>query len=408
MMTCAAGNDNASIMRSLLSGKVSVKQSLDKDIIKGDKDFSLGVVKNLVPLPSHIPTHFHSRTNTLLYNALLNGDSLIKEILAHLDSVSIVIGTTTTGIEENYKRIPKKQYLQDFSSLDNPALFVRYLYGLCDNCYAFGVSSACTSGVKAIIEGARLIKANLAEAVICGGVDSLNTLTINGFDSLEILSPKPARAFCEDREGINIGEGAGVFVLISSEALEKIPHLQDSFKLQLKGYASNNDAFHITKPRLDFATQERLLADALESASLKPQDIDYINLHGTGTPANDEMEANTFFYALGGGLKSIPASSIKPLIGHTLGAAGAIEAGVCAELILQGLQESSTPKANPLESNSQDSSSQSYLIPHIYDYDKALPQITLAKKGDRAIVKNALSVSFAFGGDNSAIILSQA
>ena len=402
MIVCAAGNDNASIMHSLIQGEVSLSKSYD--IIMGDKDFNLGIIKNLTPLPSHTPKHFNSRTNTILYNALLNGNNLIKEILAHLNTVSIIIGTTTTGIEENYKAIPKKQYLQDFSSLDNPALFVRHLYGIC--ALSFGVCSACTSGVKAIIEGARLIKSNLSEAVICGGVDSLNTLTINGFDSLEILSPNPAKAFCEDREGINIGEGAGVFVLISDEALDKIPHLRDEFKLVLKGYASNNDAFHITKPRTDFASQEQLLKNALESARLKPQDIDYINLHGTGTPANDEMEAKTFAYALNGAFKTCPASSIKPLIGHTLGAAGAIEAGVCAELIWQSLQTNGL-KSNLQNSSPKDSSPQSYLIPHIYDYDKNLPHITLAKKGDKAKVCNALSVSFAFGGDNSAIILSK-
>ena len=144
--------------------------------------------------------------------------------------------------------------------------------------------------------------------------------------------------------------------------------------------------------------QELLLQDALKCANLSPTDIDYITLHGTGTKANDEMEANTFAYALQGGLKSIPASSIKPFIGHTLGAAGAIEAGVCAELVLQSLGGGSA----------KNESAKSNLVPHIYEFDKNLPKITLAQKGDSTKVRNALSVSFAFGGDNSAIIVGQA
>ena len=389
MLICSAGNDNASIMSALKNGETH----LQKISGYGDKEFMLGAIRHLAPLPPSVPTHFKSRTNTILYNALLNGENLIKEVIKATHSVGVVIGTTTTGIEENYNRIPKKQYLQSFSSLDNPALFVRYLQGICG--LSFGVSSACTSGVKAIIEGARLIKSGLCEAVICGGVDSLNTLTINGFDSLEILSAKPSRAFCADREGINIGEGAGVFVLMSSECLKTNPHLADDFSIALKGYASNNDAFHITQPRTDFAMQERLISKVLECASLTPSDIDYINLHGTGTSANDAMESATFAYALNGALKSTPSSSIKPLIGHTLGAAGAIEAGVCAEIILQSIKSP----------NGED-----VLIPHIYhnDFDKSLPQISLAKKGQKAKVRNALSVSFAFGGDNSAILLGQA
>lgn len=389
MLICSAGNDNASIISSLKSGQVHLQKNNDY----GNKEFMLGAIKNLLPLPPNTPTHFKTRTNTILYNALLNGENLIKEVIKSTDSVAVVIGTTTTGIEENYNNIPKKQYLQSFSSLDNPALFVRSVYDICG--LSFGVSSACTSGAKAIIEGARLINSGLCEAVICGGVDSLNTLTINGFDSLEILSAKPSRAFCADREGINIGEGAGVFVLMSSECLARNPHLADDFIIALKGYANNNDAFHITQPRTDFAMQERLLAEVLLCANLTPSDIDYINLHGTGTQANDAMESATFAYALNGALKSTPSSSIKPLIGHTLGAAGAIEAGVCAEMILQSIGSIDGQEA---------------LIPHIYhnDFDKSLPQIALVKQGEKAKVRNALSVSFAFGGDNSAIILGQA
>ena len=343
------------------------------------KNFIVGMVKGELPkFASNTPEHFRTRTNALVLNALEQiDDAALKAIKKYGKSrVAVVIGTTTSGVEENYETF--KQYAKNGvfdkskfgisrSSLANPAEFISYHYGL--NSPVFSVSTACTSGVKALIEAKRLINSRLCDAVICGGVDSLNTLTINGFDSLGILSQNPSVPFSKNRDGINIGEGAGLFVLSRDEISDVV----------VAGEHSNCDAFHVTQPDLNGQMQGLCMKKALDMAGLS--DVDYLNLHGTGTFANDKMEARI----VNSLLKDTPASSIKPAIGHTLGAAGAIESAICALLCTKG---------------------ESVLPPHIYDgvYDDELERIDLIKQGQKAVVNAAMSISFAFGGDNAAIV----
>lgn len=349
------------------------------------KAFVLGECENLKKIPSYIKFELQTRTNAILHNALLKCEAL-NAIVESGGKIASIIGTTTTGIEENYKGLLQNQdgYVEGRNALANPSLFVRDLYHL--DFLAFGTSSACTSANKALMDGARLLKAKICDFVICGGVDSLNTLTINGFNALDILSQNKTLPFSSNRTGINIGEGAAVFVLTSDFVLEKFSEYKKFFNIEFKGYASNNDAFHITKPASNSMQQERLIERVLEITNIKNSEIDYINLHGTGTIENDAMEARLiakFF-------KNTKASSTKPIFGHTLGASGALELGICANLILDSKK------------------SQKVSLPaHIYDdnYDKNLPKINLVKKGDLGVVRNALNLSFAFGGDNCAMII---
>lgn len=365
-----------------------------------ERKIFVGKCENLAPLPKNTPFVFQTRTNEILFNALNGLDSLIQKLISTLgrEKIAVVIGTTTTGIGENYLAIAQNKahlgaldlaqkdaflrqigYTNAKNALCNQSEFVRAFYAL--KSLAFGVSSACTSGGKAIIEGARLLKAKLCDAVICGGSDSLNRLTIAGFNALEILSSAQSAPFSANRDGINIGEGAGIFVLIRSDLLHKYPQFADDFRLKILAHKSNNDAFHITNPSPDFSAQR----EVLEACICANPNIDYVNLHGTGTPANDAMEANL----LASMLPNVACSTIKPFIGHTLGAAGAIELGICANLILDSLQNGESP-----------------LPPHIIsDYDANLPRIALVKQGAKKRVKTALSLSFAFGGDNSAILI---
>ena len=286
------------------------------------------------------------------------------------------MGTTTSGIEENFwtfkeyiktEIFDKSKFGIDRNCLANVTEFVSEFYGL--EGPSFCVSTACTSGVKAIIEAQRLIKSDICDAVICGGVDSLNTLTINGFNSLSILSQKPSQPFSKNREGINIGEGAGLFLLSRDEISNVV----------VAGSASNCDAFHMTQPDFSAKMAISCIEEALKKAGMRG--VDYVNLHGTGTQANDKMEAKAVNLTLG----SVYASSLKPQIGHTLGAAGAIESTICVMLCME---ENST------------------LPPHVYDgvYDESLEAINLVKSGTKFDVKTAMSLSFAFGGDNAAII----
>lgn len=377
-IVCSAGSDN--LVESFADGEVF----LSKDSSFLGREIFVGKCDDLLPLPQSTALAFKTRTNEILYNAILKLEPLILELIRCVgkENIAVSLGTTTTGIGENYLAIAQSyakynaidfgsiDYVLERSALSNPAEFLREYFEL-DSIH-FGLSSACTSGGKAVIQGARLLKANLCKAVICGGVDSLNHLTISGFSSLDILSSGISKPFTAQRDGINIGEGAGIFVLIASEVLEDYPQLEAYFKVALLGYKSNNDAFHITMPSQDISTE--LLSDFSE--------VDYINLHGTGTIANDKMEADLI--ALN--FPATPASSIKPFIGHTLGAAGGIELGICAEIILASIENGT-----------------SLLPPHIYSSD--FDNIRLVKKGESKCVKRALSTSFAFGGDNSAILI---
>ena len=322
--------------------------------------------------------HFKTRTNALLLSTMLEIDDEIKRAIKKYGKsrVGVVLGTTTSGVEENYEAF--KEFIKtdgfdrtkfniDRNCLANVAEFVSDFYELSGPSYC--VSTACTSGVKAVIEAKRLIESELCDAVICGGVDSLNTLTINGFNSLSILSSAPSQALSKNREGINIGEGAGLFLLSRDEISNVV----------VASSASNCDAFHMTQPDFSAKMAVNCIEDALKRAGMCG--VDYVNLHGTGTQANDKMEAKAVNLTLGATF----ASTLKPQIGHTLGAAGAIESAICA-MICMG--ENST------------------LPPHVYDgeYDESLETINLVKSGTKFDVKTAMSLSFAFGGDNAAII----
>lgn len=379
-------NDSALSILSVFQKCVPFLQ--ENTAFLGHKIF-VGVCENLLPLPQTTQPHLITRTNAILHNAIKPLEPLIANLKNALgaENIGISLGTTTTGIGENYLAIKryyeanatprdidytKIQYVGERSALCNPADFLKAHYEL--DSLSFGLSSACTSGGKAIIQGARLLQANLCKAIICGGVDSLNHLTLAGFNALEILSQNHSKSFSAERDGINIGEGAGIFVMINEDLLNSHPQFESDFQIALLGHKSNNDAFHITQP----SPSDEMQLEILRGFG----SVDYINLHGTGTIANDSMEAKIVAKVF----PQIPCSTIKPFIGHTLGAAGAIELGVCAELILESLKNGESP-----------------LPPHIYTSE--FDDIALVKKGEKKCVKTALSTSFAFGGDNSAILI---
>ena len=350
---------------------------------RADKSFILGKARApLAKFSQNTPKHLQTRTNALVLSALLQLDKDVRDAIKKYgkNRVGVVVGTTTSGVEENYETFKDfaatgffdaSKFGVSRNSLANPSEFIADFYGL--SSVAFSVSTACTSGVKAIITAKRLLEPGICDAVICGGVDSLNTLTINGFDSLGILSARETNPFSKNRDGINIGEGAAFFVASRDEISNVV----------IAGEHSNCDAFHMTQPDFSAQMQTKCVQKALEAANLSS--VDYINLHGTGTQANDKIEAK-IVHSL---LPLVPASSVKPLIGHTLGAAGAIESALCAMLCAKG---------------------ETALPPHVYDgvYDDEIERVNLVKFGQRAVVNSAMSLSFAFGGDNAAIVFGRA
>lgn len=371
-MLCANGVSNDEIMKNL---------SFANSAIKEYNGYMVGKINNLKrdEIFNKLEKCFDTRTNHILYEALKKAG--IEEIINKYgkENIAVIVGNTTSGVEENLNRIKAEgsDFLKDkkeveffisMNSLSNPALFVKNLYGL-EN-LAYSISTACTSGIKTLLEGINLLNNGLCKAVICAGVDSINTLTLKGFDSLDILSSEHIKPFSDDRAGTNLAEGACVFVLSD----EKI---KDSIKVL--SALSNNDAFHITKPNTNCELQKELISCALKEAGLKS--VDYVNLHGTGTISNDEMETalvSEFF-------DGVSVSSTKSLMGHTLGACGALELGICCELILRSKNGKCLLPAQPNFINNK--------------------KLNIVKPGDKKVVKTALSTSFAFGGDNAVVVL---
>ena len=198
--------------------------------------------------------------------------------------------------------------------------------------YMTTISTACSSSANAIFYGARLIKNNIVDVVIAGGTDSLTKFTLNGFNTLMILDPDLCKPFDEHRQGLNLGEGAGYLVLVSEKVVKT---LNKETYCRLSGYNNSNDAYHQTASSPDGTGSYMAMTGALAKSGLQPVDIDYINLHGTGTPNNDSSE--------GMAIKRLfdpvypPLSSTKSFTGHTLGASGGIEAVYSVLAIKHGL-----------------------------------------------------------------------
>ncbi|BFU60939.1 MULTISPECIES: beta-ketoacyl-ACP synthase [Rodentibacter] len=345
----------------------------------------------LRPFPADLPMEYRSRNNQLLWHALAQIEEQIAQVIGRFgkERVGVVMGTSTTGVDEN---IPVFKYAaahNDWSGKDfnqpqqyfsAPADFVSYQYGIQNAGY--GISTACTSGARALISAARLLKAGLCDAVICGGVDTLSPLTISGFGSLEVLSEQRTNPLSVNRNGINIGEGAAAFVMT------KMPLDNDS--LQLLGYGASSDAYHMSSPHPEGLGAISAFENALKSAALSPNQIGWINLHGTGTIHNDQMETIAVAKVFG---NQTLCTTTKPYTGHTLGAAGALEAAILWSIISR--------KHNP----------QGILPPQLWDgvRDDRLPKIMIADEHSRWAEGRRIgaSSSFAFGGNNAVLILGE-
>ncbi|MEO6576730.1 MAG: beta-ketoacyl-[acyl-carrier-protein] synthase family protein, partial [Polyangiaceae bacterium] len=189
------------------------------------------------------------------------------------------------------------------------------------------LASACSSGANALIVAAEWLRAGVVDAVLAGGSDGLCRLTLSGFNALAAIDGEPCKPFDRSRRGLNLGEGAGFLLL---ERASSARDRRAKPIAELAGWALRSEAHHITNPEPSGTSAGRTISAALLRAGLDPSKIDYVNAHGTGTPLNDPMESAALARSLGAELERIPVSSSKGQIGHTLGAAGAIEAGVAA------------------------------------------------------------------------------
>jgi len=297
------------------------------------------------------------------------------------ERVGVFIGTSTAGIlqtELAYRRrdpangaLPADFDYRRTHNTFSAAEYVRERLGLKGPCAA--ISTACSSSAKAFASAARLIDAGLIDAAVVGGVDTLCLTTLYGFNSLELLSAEPCRPYDAQRGGISIGEAAAFFLL----------ERDGNAATALLGYGESSDAHHMSAPHPDGAGARRAMQSALDRAGLDAGGIDYVNLHGTGTQSNDAAEDLAVVALFG---ERTPVNSTKGMTGHTLGAAGAVEAVMSALAIEEGRIPAS---------------------PGTRDIDPAL-RARYEKLARSASISRVLSNSFGFGGSNCSLVLGRA
>ncbi|MFY9555244.1 MAG: beta-ketoacyl-ACP synthase II [Blastocatellia bacterium] len=248
--------------------------------------------------------------------------------------------------------------------------------------------TACSTGAHAVGDSFKIIQRGDADAMMCGGAEAAITpMGVGGFAAMRALSTRnedpghASRPFDEDRDGFVIGEGAGVLIL---EEIEHARARGAKIYAELVGYGMSSDAFHITQPSEDGDGAVRVMGNALKDAGVKPEDVDYINAHGTSTHYNDKLETMAIKKVFGDSAYSIPVSSTKSMMGHLLGAAGGVEAGVIALAL------------------------RDQVIPPTTNYEKPDPACDLdyvPNAARRRPMQYALSNSFGFGGTNAALLM---
>ena len=299
--------------------------------------------------------------------------------------VGLVLGTSTSGMLETElayrRRDPATGALPadfDYAGSHNSyslAAFLQPILGVGGPSAV--VSSACSSSAKVFGSARRMIAAGIIDAAVVGGVDSLCLTTLYGFHSLQLVSRNPCRPFDVTRDGISIGEAAA-FALI-----ERAPESLADDAILLLGVGESSDAYHMSSPHPEGLGARAAMLQALDDAGLAAEDIDYINMHGTGTPNNDSAEGKAVASVFADRRQAVATSSTKGATGHTLGAAGALEAVVCALSLRHGLL--------PGSANTQ-------------RVDADLGFEYLCANQYRPIAR-ALSNSFGFGGSNCALVL---
>lgn len=383
---CSLGRGPDDVARSLFAGDCSGMQRESGWV--PERALTVGAVNGEL---ATIPAELHqqkSRNNQLLLEAALQ----IRDDIDHAierygrERIAVVLGTSTSGIDEASRGIAhylqEQQFPADYDyqqqELSAPANFLADWLNIGGPAYV--ISTACTSSARALMSAQRLLDLNLCDAVLCGGVDSLCALTLNGFSALDAVSDECCNPFSANRHGINIGEAAALFVMSK--------HPADAHGIALLGAGASSDAHHISAPEPSGRGAAQAMHAALSRAGLQPANIGYLNLHGTATQHNDAMESHAVaqVFPLG-----VPCSSTKPMTGHTLGAAGALEAAFCWLSLTHD----------------------NALAPHLWDGqpDPALPALqwvtpgqTLAASPQRCLMSN----SFAFGGNNVSLIIGDA
>lgn len=427
-VVCSAGNSVEELWASCVSGNQS---GIGKVRSLSGKEFFVAKVRDTVLQKT--AARFDTRLIRIADAALRQIDDVIARAISRYGKarVAVCVGSCDNGTELSFAA--HKQFVEsgafptgyslEMQGADYPASFIAEKYGVQGAALAF--STACSSSAVAIIKAAELIQGGFANAVIAGGVDIVSDTVLLGFDSLEAVSAEVTNPFSKNRRGITLGEGAAFFVMAkdadvlscsqtvhgqttdtrgatannttpvqtaAAAATATSAQAATTACVKLLGWGESADAHHMTSPEPQGNGATSAMSAALERASISASDIDYINLHGTGTQFNDIMEARAVARVFG---DAVPVSTTKPLTGHTLGAAGALEAAICYTALVHNTGKTGAAIQLPVQ---------------VWDgvRDEALPPVNIVSTGTdlhRTHVRTCMSNSFAFGGANACLIL---
>ncbi|MEM5366512.1 beta-ketoacyl-[acyl-carrier-protein] synthase family protein [Paraburkholderia azotifigens] len=381
-MVNALGGDVASIVPALQAAQAPGMGLMHTGI----GDAFVGRVSTPLDIaPPAALRRFDCRNNRMLLAALEQIRPAIEAVRERYGShrIGVVLGTSTSGIDAAevafVHQAQAGQLPEDFNyrqmEIGTAAPFAAAALNVQGP--AFTVSTACTSSAKAFVSARRLLQLGLCDAMIVGGVDTLCELTVQGFASLESTSVTRTNPMSRNRNGINVGEGAAVFLMTREEG-----------EVRLAGAGESSDAHHVSAPDPQGVGGELALRAALRDAGVEPSKIAYVNLHATATRKNDHMEAHLMSRVFADG---VPVSGTKPFTGHQLGAAGATELGFAWLTLAR--DDVSMPR-------------------HLWDgeADPALPVLDLVqdeRRVPRESTQYVMSNSFAFGGSNVSLILAR-
>lgn len=376
---CAIGDTPEAVRNGLLEGDSSGMRD-SSEWLNSQRSVYVGAIAKALPVLPTSLAKYDCRNNRLLFAVLNQIKNKVDEAIVRYgrDRIGIVLGTSTSGISAGEEALDS---LHSVGCFPDKYQYTQQEVGSLSECLAmhldlkgpaYTLSTACSSSARAFVSAEHLLNSDLCDAVLVGGIDTLCKLTLNGFDGLESLSQGICNPLSLNRDGINVGEGAALFLLS-----------RDADRVALLGTGESSDAYHVSAPDPEGVGAEKAMRMALENSGLDADDIGYLNLHGTATKLNDHMESKAVANVLGA---STPCSSTKPLTGHTLGAAGAIEAAICWLVLTQ-----------PGEMK---------LPPHVWDgmADPVLPSIKVVEQNDLLAKPFCMSNSFAFGGNNVSLI----
>lgn len=349
-----AGNSSTELFDNICRGKSGI--AVDESYLKGFAP-AIGKIDSLNSFDENLVL----QCKTLLKNSTLDS---FKDTL-------LIIGSSVGGMDttekiyfrdKNYKNIDPKVH-----NMGTISVVLKREFEFYDS---ISFSTACTSSANAIGYGYEVLSKGIYKNVLVVGVDSLSRTTVGGFLALGVLSSQPCRPFDRKRDGMNVAEGIGCLLLQAEK--------KDENSVEVCGVGYSSDAYHMTHPHQEGLGAQNAMKNALQSAKLLPEQVDYINAHGTGTVANDSSEAKAIKAIFG---NKPYVSSTKSITGHTLGAAGALEAIISCKV----LQKQTIPASTNLDEPEEDG-------------------VNFSLETKEAKVSYVLSNSFAFGGNNSSLI----